>query len=78
MQEPEFEFQRQTYAKAYAIWVILQVRVPLKVLFFIIRVLYYIGNLKRDPTLKNYPHAILDQRHKSLKTYILLKPKAID
>ena len=34
-------------------WVVLQSRVPFRLLF--IRVPYYIGDLKRDPNLENYP-----------------------
>ena len=34
------------------IWVVLQIRVPFRVLS--IRVSYYVGDLKRDPNLENY------------------------
>ena len=38
------------------IWVVLQLRVPFRVLF--IRVPYYIGDPKRDPNFDNYPYGL--------------------
>ena len=36
------------------IWAVFQIRVPFRVFF--IRVPYHIGDLKRDPSLENYPY----------------------
>ena len=36
------------------IWVVLEIRVPFRVLF--ISLPYYIGDLNRNPNLENYPY----------------------
>ena len=41
-------------SRSISIWVVLQIRIPFKLPF--IRVPHYIGDLKRDPNLENYPY----------------------
>ena len=36
-------------------WVVLQNRVPFRLLFTKVRVPYYFGDPRRDPNLENYP-----------------------
>ena len=52
-----------------SIWVVFKMRVPFRVV--IIRVPYYIGDLKRDPNLESYPYSSY-RSFRKLRGYLIL------
>ena len=54
MKRPGLALRTERFVCSTDTWVVFQTRVPFGVLC--IRVLYYVGNPKRDPNLENYPH----------------------
>ena len=42
--------------RLFIIWGLFQIRVPVPFRVLFIRVPYYIGDLKGDPSLENYPY----------------------
>ena len=58
-------------------WVVFKIGLPFKVVFCLIRVPHFFGgDLKRDPTLENYPYrSLLEARIETLTDLLFRDPK---